>query len=335
MADKKSLFLLFGVVFAILIIFELIAPRPPLKEYYCPNQKIGYTMCPNESYSNSLGYHDNEFSTHPDVFFIGDSFVMDIAQPINSTISHLFEEKTCRKSLNLGISGYSASQYALTFDNFSYLNPEYAFVFFTPSNDLTELNPNLTTLISLYKTYPLHISNQTIDTYSVNKSPFLITTLKIIKKSNLLYFLYNKYLHIKNLFVIPGEYYSYMVPIRPEIIEQMSNTEKLYDHLLYQADKNGIKVIFVIIMPKEKAQTDIWNKGVSESPRLKDYKFDLDIPRNWMINYAKSRNVTYIDLNDELWDEKSKIYIPNDGHYNDYGINMTAEILKNKVGSKC
>ncbi len=130
---------------------------------------------------------------------------------------------------------------------------------------------------------------------------------------------------------IPIDYFIYAENEIPEIAQGWEITRRLLLRLKSEVEKNNSKYVVVILTDREKVHNDIWEETIETYPKMKELQWDLNKPRQNLINILEQGGIKHLDLSPyfmEYANETGKyLHFRYDGHWNIEGHHLAGETI--------
>jgi hypothetical protein len=129
----------------------------------------------------------------------------------------------------------------------------------------------------------------------------------------------------------PAELDVYAVPVTADWLEARKMTEALLRRLRRVVEKDGARLVVVVVPSRETVAPAQWESLVAWFPKLANGKWDLEMPRRWALDYLTAEAFTVVDTTEALRrgqaETQSSGYFAFDPHPNARGHAWIAESL--------
>ena len=313
-----------------------------------PNDSLSKYRCDDNTLlvykTNSVGARDRERSLKnanikKRIIFLGDSFVEGIMVNIDNRLSNILEKNTQNEHLNFGINGTSPINYYLTYKHLAKkFEHDIVIIGVLPANDFEDYaDGDEPTLIrfpiyrpywkNTNKGYDLKYSlasiNQAYGSLAIHNKP-----VEIFKTKDSIYQSLSLGNKIKSEFIANSYLLKFVSKLGERNIKEHFNKTSVFEN--YPNDKWKI-----FSYSLEKLILEAKGKRVIllTIPTLKDVQIYQKHRKNvlsvQMEKLCKKNQVSYIDLLPGFSTVKnpSDLYVVCDGHWNERGEKLAAEIL--------
>ncbi len=350
MAKKKTeIILLFSAIILFFLVFEAVLrvsdctlrydygrTVDDVQYRHFASSSVCHTIYDNDKtyrrMTNSEGFIDDEFSDSEDVviYLLGDSFA-ECLQADYENCAHVRLERGLKERgqnasvLNFGISGFG------TFDEVGVLKhyaktypPDLVILFFLPQNDLTD---NQRYLDHREISNDHFLLKKTIKRFTPITFEFLHRKMKNAYGNVLAQvspdasekFVY-KHMALENYGVYAKEYTLQWENLWQMEYGALSELKKL-------TEESGARLLLVSIPAPEQANEEYWEKILQIYPSLKGQQVIMDRPNSLLEKFSQSYNISYLDLLPYFANSKKHLYWEFDGHWNDDGQLLAADII--------
>lgn len=298
---------------------SLLYKHPGIGMPYYPNHILNMTsvgdLCTYTDYSikrqelwitDSIGYRNNHYTSHPDVILFGDSFLLGVGLTQDSTLSNLLAAKLEYKYSFYSIAHATFTDLLALFEN-GILKKPHLIIF---SMGEREIPPALD-LVNEQVVYRNRFFsvwlNKATRLYSVN---YLMARLLNTKRKGV------KSEVIDNLFFLNGRAQQSNI----SMLDSIANTISSYKNL---CDSMDIEFLFV---PSPNKETVYFDKvPLSKQP---DYLFQLDNA----LNEAGVKTINSLGVfNSFRFNTDTFLYHLDDTHWNHNGVNLIADEIICKI----
>jgi hypothetical protein len=302
--------------------------------------------------TNNIGARDIDRSLKNNtskkrVVFLGDSFVEGIMVNTPDRCSNILEKKTSREHLNFGINGTSPINYYLTYKTLAKkFDHDVVIIGILPANDFEDYSEGKEISLIDYPIYRPYWKKTKSDyelKYSLASTNQSSNSLAIYDKPTKIYQTKDSvYQHLSFMEKIRSEFVanSYVLGFIGEITKkrmlaqyQETSVFQTYPKDKWETFSYSLKKLFEEAKGREVIVVTI--------PTLKDIQLFQKNHQNTLSpqlsTFCQANNVNYIDLLPSFVTHPNpeQLYVSCDGHWNEKGEKMAAEILeKNAIYRK-
>lgn len=160
------------------------------------------------------------------------------------------------------------------------------------------------------------------------RSPFYL-------KSKIQNFQHQKVSKGYNVNGVPINLYMYACKYSADWQEAWGITKALILKIDKESKEKGAQLLLVSLTDRDQIHNEYWRKTLETYPEMKNIEWDLEKPEKILTDFSAENNITYLQLSPPFKDyvnrTNEKVHGHYDGHWNDNGQRLAAELIYNKL----
>lgn len=330
---------------------------PEIGEVLLSPSTSGWMVTPSREYYNFIegnkeGFFDTDHSVEKPngvyrIILLGDSFVASLQTPKDQTIGKVLEKnlndsnlgkKVEVISMGMGNTGTAQQYIALQKIGIKY-QPDLVVHMFLTANDLKNNWPTLQN--DPYRPYLIFKNNTLTELPHIHKSGQKLYKIKEAFKSLRLVELalsarqrFWEYISNKEA-DYPTDYHVYDLNYNSEYQKSWNTTQKLLEETKKISEDSGSKYFLAILANNEQVNQDIWTQLGKNYPALVN-NADLNMPDILLKSFCDQEKLDCLFMLPSFRNFVNKnprtiTHYPFDGHWNQTGTNLAAQILAERI----
>ena len=317
-------------------------------------EKAGWFVTPSGEYftwvePNQEGFFDNEHKIIKSenvyrIILLGDSFVVSLQTPKDETIGKLLEKKLNSLSLpkkieviSIGLGDTGTTQQYIALKQFAFkYSPDLVVHLFLSANDIKN-NSEALQKDPFRPYFKLDEGKLTFIPAQKKEESFIKKTFKKLRIVELLLTIRQTYLESKvdpNL-DYPVDYYVYNKIYTKDYMQAWEITRALILETKSLAKEKNSKYLLVTATNNEQVNPDVWSELQKKYPKLST-QTDLEKPDRLLKEFCKNERLMCVFMlpafkNYAKTHPDEKTHYKFDGHWNNTGTNLAAQILSEYI----